>query len=256
MTIFPRANLTSRVQEACLNGWPALREVALDGWLLRFSRGYTRRVNSVNILAPGERSLDEKIRYCEALYADQGLPVIFCVPTTGPLQLDQMLDQKGYAPPEDETRVLHMSFEEREHVRSEVVILDEGRPSEAWLQTLTDLQGRREHERHIHRQILDALAVPAAFASVPVGNGRLGATAFGAVHDGIVCVNSVATDPEFRRQGLAQKTIAAVLAWARTARGAVGGCVPVAADNAPAVSLYQGLGFRDEIFRYHYRRAG
>ncbi|MCB8822355.1 GNAT family N-acetyltransferase [Microvirga rosea] len=256
MAAFSKTDVTARVQEACLNGWPALREVALDGWLLRFSQGYTRRVNSVNILAPGERPLDEKIRYCEALYADQGLPTIFCVPTTGLIQLDQILDQRGYAPPEDETRVLHVSLEQGEPVRSEDVALDEGRPSEDWLQTLTDLQGRRERERRIHRQILDALAVPAVFASVPVGAGRLGAMAFGAVHDGIVCVNSVATDPEFRRRGLAQKTIAAILAWARDVRGATGACVPVAADNAPAVALYQGLGFRDEIFRYHYRRAG
>jgi N-acetylglutamate synthase len=249
------ATRSVHVQEACLNGWPGLRELVFDGWLMRFSEGYTRRANSVHPLAPGVRPLDEKIRYCEATYAAQGLPTLFCIPSTAPPALGQALDQRGYGPPEDETRLLHMILAQDVPLPPESVELEEGLPGDAWLQTLARLQGQGEAARHTHRKILEALAVPAVFASVPVGDGRLGAVAFGAVHHGMICVNSVATDPEFWRRGLAHRAISSVLAWARDRHGATGACVPVVAKNDPAIGLYEGLGFRDEVYRYHYRRG-
>ena len=246
--------IVQNVQEAALNGWPALRELVFDGWLLRFSDGYTRRANSVHPLSLGTQPLDAKIRYCEATYAAQGLPTLFCIPSTAPPSLSHALDERGYDPPEDETRLLHMSLARDAPLRPEGVELEEGLPRDAWLRTLAALQGRSEAARNTHRKILEALAIPAVFASIPVGDGRLGAIAFGAVHHGMVCVNSVATDPDFRRRGLAHKAISAILAWAREGHGATGACVPVVAENDPAVGLYEGLGFRDEVCRYHYRR--
>jgi ribosomal protein S18 acetylase RimI-like enzyme len=62
------------------------------------------------------------------------------------------------------------------------------------------------------------------------------------------------TDPAFRRQGLARKAVLAVLAWAYSRCGATGACLSVVADNAPAVALYEALGFSREVYRYHYRR--
>ncbi len=105
-----------------------------------------------------------------------------------------------------------------------------------------------------HRRILESLAVPAAFAAARLDDGRLGALAYGAVHDGIVCVNSVVTDPAFRRQGLARRAVSGVLAWAQGRCEATGACLAVVADNTPAIALYHSLGFRREVYRYHYRR--
>jgi N-acetylglutamate synthase len=248
-----RARLTRSVEEACLNGWPALREVVFDSWLLRFADGYTRRANSVHLLSSGTREPHEKIRSCERAYSAEGLPAIFCVSSMMQSTIGPVLDESGYGPPEDETRVLYRSLAEEPPSIGRVE-LTERLPGAAWLQTLARLQGQSDSTQDIHRRILESLAVPAVFAAMPVAPGRLGAVAFGAVHDGVVCVNSVATDPGFRRQGHAQRVISAILSWAQDRCGATGACVPVVAANAPAVALYEDLGFGTEAYRYHYRR--
>ncbi|MBM6579656.1 hypothetical protein ILT44_05645 [Microvirga sp. BT689] len=61
MNSLPDIRLAKRIEEACLNGWPALREVVFDGWLIRLADGHTRRANSVNLLSSGTLPLDHKI---------------------------------------------------------------------------------------------------------------------------------------------------------------------------------------------------
>ena len=66
-----------RIEEQSLNAWPALETYLYDGWLLRFSKGYTKRANSVNALCSGSLSLDKKIAFCETRYRDRGLRPTF-----------------------------------------------------------------------------------------------------------------------------------------------------------------------------------
>ena len=254
MDSFPDNHLAKRVEEACLNGWPALREVVFDGWLIRLADGHTRRTNSVNLLSPGALPLDRKIRYCETVYAAQGQPTIFCIPSNADSALSQALDRRGYGPPEDESCVLFKDFARTPLEPAGDVVLDEGFPGGAWLDTLARLHEQGETAQSIHRRILQSLSIPAVFTAVRLEDGRLGALAYGAVHDGLVCVNSVVTDPALRRQGLARKAVSAVLTWAQERCGATGACLAVVADNAPARALYRGLGFDREVYRYHYRR--
>jgi N-acetylglutamate synthase len=248
------ADLAQRVEAACLNGWPALRQVWFDGWLLRFSEGHTRRSNSVTPVAPSTGDLRDKIAYCETLYARAGLPPIFRVPTIAESGLDATLGALGYAA-EDETCVIYRDLDGSLPERGDAE-LSEGVPGETWLDAHARFTGSAASSRDVQRKILEALAVPAAFAATRTADGHIASVAFGAVHDRIVCLNLVATDPGLRRQGLSRRTVSAVLAWAQERAGAAAACLPVVADNAPAIALYRTLGFETELYRYHYRRRG
>jgi N-acetylglutamate synthase len=247
------AALALRVEEACLKGWPALHEVWLDGWLLRFAEGHTRRANSVNPLRRGSRERREKIAECEAAYRAQGLPVIFRISALAEHGLDEMLEALGYGPPEDETCVIYRPLEGGEIDGGDVYVC-ENAPDQEWLDAQARCTGSGETARRVQRKILQALSVPAVFAAARGPDGSLASLAFGAVHDKLVCLNLVVTDPASRRRGLSRCAVAAVLSWARDCAGAEGACLPVGAANLPARALYQQLGFNTELYRYHYRR--
>ena len=65
------------VEEASLNAWPALQQLLCDGWIMRFSRGYTRRANSVNALYSSRFSVEGKVERAKCEYTQRGLPVVF-----------------------------------------------------------------------------------------------------------------------------------------------------------------------------------
>jgi N-acetylglutamate synthase len=245
--------LAQRVEAACLKGWPALHEIWLDGWLLRFAEGHTRRANSVNPLRPSSRDFREKIADCEATYRAQGLPVIFRISALAEHGLDEMLSGLGYGPPEDETCVVYRPLVAGDISDSDAYVC-ENAPSEQWLEAHTRCTGNGETAQRAQRKILQALSVPAVFTAARTEQGGLASLAFGTVHDSLVCINLVVTDPALRRRGLARRAVAAVFAWARDRAGADAACLAVVADNLPARALYRQLGFDTELYRYHYRR--
>ena len=64
------SNTIRLIEELAFNAWPSLQTLLLDGWVVRFANGYTRRANSVNPLYPSEQAADAKIQACEQFYRD------------------------------------------------------------------------------------------------------------------------------------------------------------------------------------------
>jgi ribosomal-protein-alanine N-acetyltransferase len=94
------------------------------------------------------------------------------------------------------------------------------------------------------------LAMPGAFAT---GDAR--AFAFGRVVLDEAELLTIATHPDYRRKGLARAAIAAFESEAR-ARSAATAHLEVAADNAAALALYDGAGYRRTGLRRGYYRRG
>jgi N-acetylglutamate synthase len=243
------AELAWRVEAVCFNAFPSLKQAILDGWLLRFSNGVSRRANSANPLGAGFAPPEAVIEQVEALYSGQDQPTIFRVPSFV-AAIDEPLAARGYRS-EGETCVLYGAMGAVVAAADPAVELSP-QPGNEWLAAMAMLQGQTDAQRRVYRHIVRAIALPAAFAGLRI-DGRLAALAYGTVGDGLLCYESVVTDPGRRRQGLAWRVIASLAAWARD-QGAHGVCLQVEATNAPACALYDRFGLQTELYRYHYRR--
>jgi N-acetylglutamate synthase len=244
--------LSWRIEETCFNAFPSLKQVLFGQWLLRFGAGLSRRANSANPLRPGCAGGAAPIAAAEALYQAQGLPTIFRVPSIADPEFDRALAARGYTR-EGESCVLYGAIDllwPGECVADPAVRLGPA-PTAEWLSAMAGLQGHTPKHRAIYRRIVGAIVVPARFALLTL-EGMPAALAYGAIHDGLLCYESVITDPARRRQGCARRVIASLASWAQGS-GATGACLQVEAGNAPARALYQSLGLA-ELYRYHYRR--
>jgi GNAT superfamily N-acetyltransferase len=242
--------LAWRVEAVCFNAFPSLKQAILDGWLLRFSKGVSRRANSANPLRADCAAGGSVIDQIEALYRRQAQPTIFRVPSFVGAAIEQPLIARGYRS-EGDTCVLYGDMNAVAAAADSSVELAP-QPGAAWLAAMAALQEHSDPQRRVYRRIVQAIAVPTAFGGLRI-EGRLAALAYGSVADRLLCYESVITDPEQRRQGLAWRVVAAIAAWGRD-QGARGVCLQVEAGNTPARALYDRFGLTTELYRYHYRR--
>jgi N-acetylglutamate synthase len=237
--------LAWRVEEACLNACPAIRQVLFDGWLLRFSEGSRiRRNNSINPTRMALPASQERIAFCETMYRARGRPPLFRVPEIGAFGLDHALDPRGYGW-EGESITLLADLGGARHPPDPEIVLS-AQADAAWLAALSALQGQSQEERAAYARIVNLVTLPAIFASLR-HEGKIVSAAFVVLQDSLAVLESVVTDRGQRGKGLARRMLTAALAAAK-ARGAFSACLQVQADNTPAIALYAKLGFDTELY--------
>jgi ribosomal protein S18 acetylase RimI-like enzyme len=234
------------IEELNLNAWPALGQVIIDGWVVRFAEGYSRRANSANALFPGKLSPGELIPLFESHYKQQCLRSCIRITPLVPRHLNEELDQLGYGY-EAETIVMRAEIPD---AQAQEGVEISPKPSADWLTHYEKTSPRPDFRADTLRKILTALVPDAGFAllrqdGVPVS------FAIGVAERGHLAVLNVATNPTVRRRGFSKKVLESLYAWGK-ARGAHTAHLNVQGDNTRAVDLYSGLGF-NEIYRYVYR---
>jgi ribosomal protein S18 acetylase RimI-like enzyme len=239
-----------RVEEACLNAWPSPRQIFLHGWILRFSGGSTRRANSVNPMRWDRREAAGIVADAETLYASFGRPAIFRLPDMA-ADIDEALHRRGYILDQD-VATLVADLTDRRHPAPVDALLTE-MPDEAWMATRQETGDLTADDLAIYRRMLDTIVLPKRFASIRQ-NGTVCSIAYGAIHDRLLVIESVATPPRFRKRGMGVRTVGALLDWGRE-MGAEAACLQVVDDNLPARALYERLGFTRDLYHYHYRHA-
>jgi GNAT superfamily N-acetyltransferase len=241
-----------RIEEISLNSWPALQQILFDGWILRFSRGHTKRANSVNPFFGSHLDVDEKIDTCERLYAEQGLPTVFrLTPFFSPPDLDQVLEKRNYtkvAP----TLVLRLDLNGYDARPSPAVELREERLDD-WIDTFCRFSRSAVEEHQAHREILEAIPSRRFLASL-ADAGQIVACGMGVLETGYFGLFDLITDPHQRNKGYGTKLVTSLLHWAQ-GNGASHAYLQVVGRNAPARHLYAKMGF-EEAYPYWYRVAG
>jgi ribosomal protein S18 acetylase RimI-like enzyme len=247
--------VVAALEERAFNAWPAHQTVFHQGWVLRLSGGYTKRANSVNALVPGA-PFDGVREAAAALYARHGLPAVFRISPLAPPEADQELAAAGYQH-FDPSLVLH-----RPLARSGASSVGQPdgsthisrTPSTAWQEGFATANSVPLHHRALHHSMLDHIAHPAAFAlqhdaqGLPVGFG------LAVLERGAVGLFDLAVAPAHRGGGRGRALVQALLHWAAEA-GASSAYLQVRAQNAPALRLYESMGFTT-AYSYHYRVPG
>jgi ribosomal protein S18 acetylase RimI-like enzyme len=238
-----------RIEEASLNAWPALQQMLFDGWLLRFTKGYTKRANSVNPLCGSSMNAEEKIELCERLYAEKAQPAIFrLTPLASPGDLDHILARHRYRHI-DLTSVQHLDLRSQA-MQAEPSVELRHATVDNWLDTFCRLSAAPRAQHHTHQEILQAIPAKRLLA-VLADSDTIVACGLGVLEHEYFGLFDLVTDPQQRNKGYGAKLVVSMLRWAQE-HAAAHAYLQVMQSNAPAQHLYAKLGF-EEVYQYWYR---
>jgi N-acetylglutamate synthase len=246
-------NQLRRLEEAAMNAWPALQTVLIDGWVLRFSGGYTKRANSINPTYVGtqetEAEILARIETCEQIYTARGLPAIFRLTSFGmPAGLDELLEKRAFRIV-DRTLVLRCSLAEQTLPNANLAVRDT--PLDEWLDRYVAFSGAALDRRDAHAAMLRQITGVPLFGLLLDSDGLPAACGLAVQEGPLAGLFDIVTDRARRRQGFGRELMIGLLAWARD-RGVTDAYLQVVATNEPAIGLYRELGFTD-AYHYWYR---
>ncbi len=235
-----------RLEELGLNSSAPPGQLLYDGWLLRLLPGQAKRARSVNAVYPSTLALPDKIAYCEQLYRQHHLPMIFRItPFSEPAGLDAELQRLGY-PRFDTTAVEAATINTATMGAANADTL----PLADWVQAVGDLRASPALFRSAHLQRLQGTLLPHR-ALVVRHEGVVVATGLTIVEDGWAGLFDIVTAQAARQRGFGRRIVESLLHGAREL-GARHAYLQVDANNTPARRLYAHYGFT-ERYRYWYR---
>ena len=239
-----------QIEHLSLEAWPALEQRVYDGWIVRFANSYTRRSNSISPVDSSSLPVAEKITSCEALYRERGQRTVFKMTSeVFPHNLDDILAENGYikeAPTRVQQRLTLVNVE----LPSLKTVSISQQFNDDWLHLYCRSNNLDICHLPTMQRMLNRIAPAQGFATL-YHEGQMAAVGLGVVTGDALWFFDVATDVALRNRGLGKQLMLHLIQWGK-ANGATTAYLQVMADNAPAVRLYEKLGFR-EIYEYWYR---
>lgn len=228
------------IEVATAKAFPGIEHTWCGQWLLRAGDGVTERSNSAAPLGPQALFTPVPYEEIKEFYRRHNLPALILVP-----------ERIAPAIPGDGPEIIVMTHpldnvSEIDDVHAE--FLDQ--PDDDWLE-LYHFRGKAlpRHALELLRTTIDGRM---CFGRLK-RDGKTVAITRGTITDSYLGYSAVEVAPEYRRQGLATKLGAAMLAWGK-AHGAHTAYLQVIESNVVGIGLYHKLGFV-EHHRHKYVRV-
>ncbi len=217
-----RTSEIRNLEHAAALGWPGVEQHWLDGWLLRYGLGSTRRANSA---VPLRFTSHAELVAVADWYASRGVHALISAP-------DRLFRVPDGLPVEAENLVMASDLSTASVVPG-MTLAD--RPSDSWRAV-----NRRDVPDEVLTAVVDGEVVFGELAGAAVGRAVVTDAPDGTRWVGL---SSVHVSEDARRLGLARTLCVGLLDWAGE-RGATRAYVQVVAENTAARTLYESMGFR------------
>lgn len=255
-----RAVSVEDLEELMTDGWPPHEREWFGRWMLRAAGGYTGRANSALVLGEPGPSTADALATVRRWYDARALPPLIQVPLSPGFSADDdplvqeatTLGWEALRPVRVMTAAsADVAAAARRTSTSSMRTNVSPTLDDAWWSLADDRA--RTHESDA-RRVLEGSEKQVFLALTPpvdtdgITSGAAGAPSGAVAHarlalsPGWAGVFALATRPDARRQGLARQLLRACADEALRADEA-SMYLQVAADNAPAIALYESLGF-------------
>ncbi|MCU0481818.1 MAG: GNAT family N-acetyltransferase [Anaerolineae bacterium] len=248
------------LERISLSMWNATEEIEYDGWILRFAGGYTGRANSVQTYGGSSLPLPQKLAYCEAMYAERNIPILFKMTSASqPHNLDAFLKSQGYIL-RNTTSVQLLDMTQDTQRIDDAFTFWVGNAQDGifphdiakWMEHAQRIKQISAKEDASHQAILARLAMPTCYGIIRDTSGDVVGVGICAYdpHEKIGGIFDIAVHPDSRRAGYGRKLTESLLVWGRM-QGAQTIFLQVDMSNEKALPLYASLGFTEK-YRYWY----
>ena len=225
---------------------PVFNTLVYDGWLLRFSRGYSLSTDSVWPLRQGEIGLAAKVAYCEEQFQLQRQSSTFRLTSLGYHQsIDTYLRDSGYRTAESGV-VLNRALSRTPTTALKTL------PLTRWLDLCYRLNPEDvSGQRLLQEQLLSQIELPMWCAvieadGIAVGYGR-------ALQSGThLYLDDLWLLPDWRRRGHGQRLLDGLQGFGQ-AHGATMAYLTISDANHSATAFFRQAGF-SVAYPYHYRQ--
>lgn len=243
--------MIQHIEELSMNAFPALSTVLANGWVLRFSKGYAKRANSINPIYPCSIDTQRNMDLCEEKYNKMRLDTVYKLTECEvALKLDELLAKRGYSYDAKTNIMLKYikGIELTAEEKRDVVIYRT--LTEEWFQAYVTMNKVNEKYFETLKQMLQSITVDTYYACI-VEEGRIVAVGQGVAERGYIGMFDICVDEQQRRRGLGTKIMRNLIL-----AGAQDGCeysyLQVVDANEPAKILYDKLGYEKQ-YSYWYR---